>query len=599
MKRRNFIKQSTLAGSGLLVIPSIPGCIGSDKPVKWKRSGNLFSTVSCEGNPLLDNGQLLDVCLNLSNDTIENTINLDAASPVFRNRLLKGELTHKLINSNNGIGEDLLRATLSLTNLSGEAVHLDAEFVTAAQPSKETEKQRVYIPLNAAGLNNDPRFAALGSSHFLENNDHQVGASAFQCHYLEPLASFAGEYETIAPLLAPVVDINYPETKWRVALFTPSDEPVRFSGNNGEWRIGRQITVAPGQTLTMHCWLMVHTGNALVSWDAFHGFAHQEAYEVPGWIYDMKVHYYDFLSSDQGEGFPRGGGYDVDLQHFKEFSVGMATQHGYYVGYGDFIRPERKTWKAMRGDKAGAVDMSFDKIRERIKATRETGAKAAIYMHAACLDDTGYGFDELKDTVQIDKSGNRISFSWAGPDVGGKCWRASLASEQWRNHLLQQAQWLMEIFDPDAIVMDETFVGIGYDFHPDRPTAVSGGAIDFYKKMRALVKSFGDDKAFFTSDCSMSPFVLWADGEAGDHAYPVSLGNPLYAQEPVRYLAALGRKPWRPCAWHFQNMWEAQVNLAKKVGSGIGVSNGWIEYTGLTRLPTDAREKMLKDIAAL
>ena len=112
----------------------------------------------------------------------------------------------------------------------------------------------------------------------------------------------------------------------------------------------------------------------------------------------------------------------------------------------------------------------------------------------------------------------------------------------------------MEILDPDAIVMDETFAGLGYDYHPDRYGATSPHAIQFYKAIRSVIKSFGNDKAFFSSDCSMSPFVLWADGECGDHAYPGLLGHPLYTQEPVRYLAALGNKPWRPCAWHFDNI---------------------------------------------
>jgi len=103
----------------------------------------------------------------------------------------------------------------------------------------------------------------------------------------------------------------------------------------------------------------------------------------------------------------------------------------------------------------------------------------------------------------------------------------------------------------------------------------------------------------FTSDCSMSGFILWADGECGDHAYSSLLGHPLYTQEPVRYLAALGDKPWRPCAWHFQQMWGAQMKLARQVGAGVGVANGWIEYTGLVRLPAPVRAKMLTDIATL
>ena len=97
----------------------------------------------------------------------------------------------------------------------------------------------------------------------------------------------------------------------------------------------------------------------------------------------------------------------------------------------------------------------------------------------------------------------------------------------------------------------------------------------------------------------MSPFVLWVDGECGDHAYGTLLGHELYIQEPVRYLAALGNKPWRPCAWHFQHMWDNQVSLARQVGSGVGVSNGWIEYTGLTKIPDAVKSKIVADIKSL
>ena len=74
---------------------------------------------------------------------------------------------------------------------------------------------------------------------------------------------------------------------------------------------------------------------------------------------------------------------------------------------------------------------------------------------------------------------------------------------------------------------------------------------------------------------------------------------PLYRQSPVRYLAALGDKPWRPCAWHFRHMWKQQMALARQVGSGVGVSNGWIEYSGLHGLPAAERERMIAGIESL
>ena len=172
----------------------------------------------------------------------------------------------------------------------------------------------------------------------------------------------------------------------------------------------------------------------------------------------------------------------------------------------------------------------------------------------------------------------------------------SVASPAWREHLLQQARWIMELLDPDAIVMDETFAVLGYDHHPHRRGPLGPHGIEWMRQMRALGASFGPDKAFLTSDCAISNMVMWADGDAGDHAYAGLLGHPLYRRAPVRYLAALGDKPWCPCAWHFRRFWPEQMELARTVGAAVGVSNGWLEYTGLARLPSSVRQRMIRDV---
>lgn len=41
------------------------------------------------------------------------------------------------------------------------------------------------------------------------------------------------------------------------------------------------------------------------------------------------------------------------------------------------------------------------------------------------------------------------------------------------------------------------------------------------------------------------------------------------------------------------------MKLARQVGAGVGVSNGWIEYTGLVRLPAAVKTKILADINSL
>ena len=159
------------------------------------------------------------------------------------------------------------------------------------------------------------------------------------------------------------------------------------------------------------------------------------------------------------------------------------------------------------------------------------------------FDDAAPNFPDMRECVLVNDKGALVPFRWQGPDTQGKNWRASMASVRWREHLLQQAQWIMEILAPDAIVVDETFAGLGYDYHPDRAGPMSTGSIDFYRKLRTLVRSFGADRAVFSSDCSLAPFVYWFDGECGDHAYPNLLCRPSYTQDPVRFLAALGDKP--------------------------------------------------------
>jgi hypothetical protein len=503
-----------------------------------------------------------------------------------------------------GAGEDVLEAEIHIRNESDRVEELATTFLTSLQPGADVSRQRIYIPLSAAGGSRDRRFAALGVKEFLEDCEQEVGTKEFACHYLEPMASFPAERTTRALLLAPVVDVFQPSRSWRVGLFMASDQPARFrftgDHDGGQvWEAGRTVVVPAGKTVNLRCWLHVHRGDASEAWRAFHRFAHHEDHAPVGWTREFKVHYYDFLSSAQGKDGKRGDGYEADLPFFREFRVGLATQHGYFSHLGDYIHPDRKKWQAMRGDKQGPAEMSFEKMKARIQATRAAGAKAAIYLHPVLFDDAGPLFPQMRDCVSADENGAPAAFGWQGPDTQGKNWRASLASTRWCDHLLQQAQWIMEILNPDAIVVDETFAGLGYDHHPDRAGPMSPGAIAFYRKLRTLVRSFGGDRAVFASDCSLAPFVYWFDGECGDHAYSNLLCRPSYTQSPVRFLAALGNKPWRPCAWHFQETWEVQMKLARMVGAGVGVSNGWAEYTGLAHLPAETKARLLADIATL
>ena len=70
----------------------------------------------------------------------------------------------------------------------------------------------------------------------------------------------------------------------------------------------------------------------------------------------------------------------------------------------------------------------------------------------------------------------------------------------------------------------------------------------------------------------------------------------LYRKPPIRYTSALGQKAWLPCAWIYKTFWSEQVDLARKTGAAVGLTNGWGDGFGLARLPEDTKQQMLCDI---
>jgi hypothetical protein len=610
MKRRNFLE---IAGAGMVGAALIPEhVIGLTKPgktIKWmKTSGsNLFGQVIGEGQNFVrsSSASVLDAFCIIADDTKgKSALNLKPGSESAEQFALKANLRHRLHQSGKTPGEDLLEATLVLRNTGSAIKNIDVKFISSTHASDQFTAQQLYIPISAAGLFKDDRHASIGSLEFLTDCDNKVGKDAFACHYLEPMASNPSVRKTKALLLAPVIDSYYPGTPWRVAMFTESSQACEFSQITNEqkiptWSTQQRITLKAGEERVMRCFLHIHQEDSGVAWKAFHRYGHHELAEVPEWLREVKVHYYDFLSSAHGKEGHRGDGYEADLAYFKQYRVGMATQHGYYPSIGDFLQPDRPSWQAMRGDKNGSVEMSIKKMKERIAATRAVGTRPAVYMHTLCFDDASPLFGKLKDSIMVNEQGKPIPYPWSNVDTAGSNWFMSFAAKDWRDHLLKQTEYIMEILHPDAIVFDETFLCLGYDEHPDRKGPLSTRSIPYMREMRDLIHSYGKDKALLTSDCSMAGMVLWADGEAGDHSYPNLLGNPLYRKMPIRFQAPLCSKPWIPCSWHFIQMWEPQMDLARKIKTGVGVANGYIEFNGLKGLPTDVATAIKNDIQSL
>ncbi len=579
-------------------------------PLRWQKipGRRLFGNAHCGEVPLVYRGHagLVTVTSGAGQTWPEPLVSLAPDRLPALPKSVTQRVQQRLLRFQSA--RDTLETTVTLTNRGKVPVSILLEFATSAHPSLTRTHERVHLPLTAAALASHWAIKEIIAEAPLLETDFILGvpgesAAQFTAHYLEPRASGCTEIKTRAPLLIPLVQISQPVTPLRLAFFAGAQRAWRiaFAGDMcgaGGCCFGTQVLLQPGESLTEKFWLLAHAGGPEEAWRAFHALAHPARRPIP-WLRETKVHYYDFLSPRAGQQ-KRGLGFDDDCRRFREFNVGMATQHGYYPYMGDYVHPDRKKWTAMASDHFGGFSMSLDLLRRRIARTRAQGARAAIYLHASGLDSASPCARSLHHAIAYDSNHQPLELTyWHGPETVGTLWHMSMAAPAWRAHLLQQAEWIMELLDPDALLVDETFSGVGHDFHPNRNCALSPGAIEFYQSLRQLVHRYGRDKALLTSDCSLASFVLWADGEAGDHAYASLLGHPLYRTSPVRYLAALGAQPWIPCAWQFIGFWQEQVELARLTGSGVGLSGGWIEYTGLNQIPAHLRTQILADIGQL
>jgi hypothetical protein len=562
-------------------------------PVRWdkKPGANFYTQAYCDGLPLVYRGGagLLTCKVDAAR------LGLDAASTRVGD--VEAHLEHHLVDG-------LLAAELRVTNHGPAKQTLSIEFASSAHPSQSYGQERAHLPFTAgphAVLKGIGKQEVLASDQFIGRPGENAGS--MEAFYREPQVNNPRPEDARKLLLIPLTDIHHPDIGWRIALFCSPERPWRvaaYGGPRGQggWSLTTRVTLGVGEELREKCFLLVHGGGPEVAWSAYHKYARRDTTPRVEWLDRVRVHYYDFLGPAGPEG-RRGEGYIEDAKHFAEFHVGLATQHGYYPMLGDYLDPQRKRWRAMPSDSHGWFEMSIEEMRARVKLTRAAGAKAAIYMHTAGFDSASKYAPALRDAVLIHHHGKSEPYSWEGPETVGPLWHMSIASEAWRKHLLRQAQWIMELLQPDAIVLDETFGGMGFDFREGRPRALSGFMIGFLSELRRLVHSFGRDKALLASDCALASMVQWTDGEGGDHAYGSLLGQEEYRKVPVRYLAALGGKPWLACAWQFVGFWTEQMDLARKTGAGVGVSNGWIEYSGLTRLTPAVKGRVIRDIESL
>ena len=155
--RRAFLAATSGAAVGAAIGGlSAWGQAAGGKKIAWKRdaAGKLFVQCSVDSRPIVPgkSGSLLDAFCGLGREESGRRLALGAKTPSGTLGPIRAELTHRLLDSGSGKGEDLLEATLRLTNTSDQAQEVCCGFVSNAQPRGNPAEQRAYLPLAASGM---------------------------------------------------------------------------------------------------------------------------------------------------------------------------------------------------------------------------------------------------------------------------------------------------------------------------------------------------------------------------------------------------------------------------------------------------------------
>jgi len=123
-----------MSATGVAVTPAL--CAASTKTagsrIRWTRTGDQFTAVACDEVPMCHAPGLLTANCRVAEANI-------ACGP----GPLRVSVEHRLHDSGEGIGEDVLEAMLTVRNVSERPQRVELEFATSARPSERVAEQRV------------------------------------------------------------------------------------------------------------------------------------------------------------------------------------------------------------------------------------------------------------------------------------------------------------------------------------------------------------------------------------------------------------------------------------------------------------------------
>lgn len=308
----------------------------------------------------------------------------------------------------------------------------------------------------------------------------------------------------------------------------------------------------------------------------------------PGWMKDIAMISYDYMS-DNGKGWYN----DIDtlvkyIAPADRKKIALCL-HGWYDSVGRYCFNEKTgtldgTWtNRIRG-----IELTLADLHRRIAYAKEKGFRVLMYFADGVL--SGKGLPDFNAGFVMEEGG------WNGPDVIGGPYHKNIACESVSDFYRNYAKALFSEFaqQADGFVWDETFYVKAGNIGTDRYRGyVDRRQMRLVRELSAILHSFGQDKAFFTSDCigeeeyfnDVPPYALLADG-----CYQDSHNRPSFWSYGIfpNYRNVI----WS-CNWTPLTNFRYTVFGVYAYNTPVVFTNGWGDDRGFSEMSADEKNKFI------
>lgn len=311
------------------------------------------------------------------------------------------------------------------------------------------------------------------------------------------------------------------------------------------------------------------------------------------WTHDVHLVYYDYLSEN-------GEGWFKDLQTLagripKERRGRVAVcLHGWYDYFQQYAYDHKtghliEEWTAFPGTRK--IPMNIAEMHRRMKFARDLGFRVLLYFSDGTNSDSGAPAFH-PEFVLKDKSGKTFP-GWKGPDSLGQPLMMDPSVPGLRDWYRGYLRALLDEYatSVDGFVWDETFyIRTNFVSYPGGHAKYADRAMmSLVSELSQLVQTrrkLNPDLVFLASDIGQTAYALVAHGTYQDSAMEERHWGPSMFQN---YRNCLWSCNWYPLRHAKQN-----EIAANKYGLPQGLSNGWEDDCGPSRMPAALLDDVLK-----